>query len=1037
MNFADRFLEGVEDICDGLRGWSKKDHTQYFPIACPHNDNILALYNGSLMSVIKVKGYMGQYFPDQFHSLRGDWIKFIQNSSASKSAAGFDLFWFYEFDPDGMVDDARSGRQMMVEAGKRRGLVSEDILMEEADLYGAICAKEDQLLLIVTHIDSLPKADQVKAIAERRRDITNAAKGSDSMNLRAGVRAIEALHEQHLNKVMMFMSEVGKNYAFSRLSSRDSLREMRMSMIPSSTSPDWNPRIKVSDVKFRSTENVKQSIKDLQTSDSKPNDWSFKLPPKLSDQMLTDATDLGRYAVLGDRIYAPMYVSELASNAEHLETLISMCYKRRLPIRLAFCLMANSSQANYWNRLFASVFSFASQSNRQISKSDSALNLYQEGGGSVLGFGIAATTWSKLKPTYDSKGNPSYEVSELQDRARDVETLLQQWGGQQVDTLFGCAIEAAMSATPGYAIPPICPKAPQTEFDCITQLPLMRPASLWNKSLGMWFRTPDGVLMPYQPMSKLQNAMLTLIMGGQGYGKSNCISEHIFYFANHPLAREMPYIRGLDFGASSAGVIDLIRDSLPLDRKHEAIFKDFVNDGSMVKNMLDTRLCLRGPLEDHLQFLLSWMGIICQSLFKDAPIVNVMHILKDTLTEAYDERNPDKRQSNPVVYEESGADPLVVKALSDIEYVPENGTYYWEVVDALALYGARNKDESKIYAAKVAQRYAVPRLGDLLLVLDRIADRFKKSEYQGKPLTSAVSQCISAANAMFPCMAGITNVDISESRVCVFDMSSVFGRGTGEYDDWKRSVFFSVALRLQTEDLFVNLRDTGQEISEARTALGVPVEMVKWHLQYLEVQSQIDKLFWGDELHRVGKVQGALEIIDSIALEGRKYQVGIMLGTQIPKHFPPGMLGLASTYLVFGAAQSLDIANDIQEILDLSNDERDAILEITKPTVTKGAEVFAVFKTTEGVQRLKLHFQMGGIKRWAYANEADERSLRGILYRRGPSPAWARNVLSKYLPDVQVAIKAKMDASVGVSMSRQEAIEQIAAELLRRHQVAA
>jgi hypothetical protein len=1037
MNFADRALENVEDIIAGLRGWSKQDHTQYFPIACPHNDNILALYNGSLMSVINIKGYMGQYFPDQFADLREQWIEFIRNSAASKSAAGFDLFWFYEFDPDGMVDDARAKRRVMVEAGKRRGLASEDILMEEADLYGSICAKENQLLLVVTHIDSLPKADQVKAIAERKRDIMNTAKGSDAMNLKAGVMALEALHEQHVNNVMMFMNDERRKYAINRLDSRNALRAMRMSLIPASTSSDWNPRIKVSDVKFRATDGVRQSVKDLQSAEGKPNDWTFKLPPKLSHQMLCDAVDLGQYAVLGERVYAPMYVSEIATSAVHLESFISMCYKRKLPVRLAYSLMSNSSQANYWNRLFASVFSFASKSNRQISKSDSALSMYEESGGAVLGYGLAATTWAKKKVTFDAQGNPLYDVSELQERARDVETLLQHWGGQQVDTMHGCSIEAAMSSTAGYAVPPICPKAPQTEFDCITQLPLMRPASLWDPTVSMWFRTGDGVLMPHQPMSKLQNAMLTIILGGQGYGKSNCISEHIFYFANHPLAREMPYIRGLDFGASSVGAVDMIADSLPADRKHEAIFKDFTNDGSMVKNVLDTRLCLRKPLADHMQFLMSWLGIMCESLFEDAGPVNVMNILKSTLEEAYIEKNPDERQSNPNVYEENSAEPIVVKALSDIGYIPKQGEYYYEIVDALALYGVRNKDDSKLFAAKVAQRYAVPKLADLVLVLDRIADRFKKALYKNGQLTSAISQCLASANSMFPCMAGITNVDISESRVCVFDMSSVFGRGNGAFDDWRRSIFFSVALRLQTEDLFVNLRDTGREIREGQKELCVPSEIVNYHMEYLEAQAQIDKLFWGDETHRVGPVKGALEIIDSIGLEGRKYQVGIMLGTQVPKHMPPGMLSLASTYLVFGASQSKEIANDIQEILSLTDDERDAILEITKPTPSKGAEVFAVFKTTEGVQRLKLHFQMGGIKRWAYATEADERSLRGILYLRGPSAAWARRTLSKYVPDVQVAIKAKMDGSVGISMSRQEAIEQIAAELLRRHQVAA
>jgi len=1031
-NIVDRIFDGVEDLYDGIRGWSKADHTQYFPIACPHDDNVLALYNGSLMSVIRVNGYMGQYFPEQFKALRAEWMTFIRNSTSAKSSSGSDLFWFYEFDPDGMKDEIMESRQPMIDAGKRRGLSSEDVLREEAGVYGSICARERQYILLVTHIDSLPKADQATALAERVRDIKTSAKGRNGMSLKAGVRALEVLHEQQVNKLKMFMSSDHSRYSFERLDSYTALKEMRFSLLPDGTGPGWKALLKPKDVRTRATEEVKQSFKDSQKSTGKPNDWTFKLPPKLSHQMLEDAVDLGKYAVMGDRIYAPMYISELATNPAHLESFLETCYTRRLPVRLAYSLTTNSSQANYWNRLFASVFSFASQSNRQISKADQALSEYTESGGSVLGYGLAATTWSKLNVTYSKDGEARYNIDQLQSRARDVETLLQQWGGQQVDTMYGCSIEATMSATAGYAIPPICPKAPQTELDIITQLPIMRPASLWNPKLSMWFRTSDGVLMPYQPMSKKQNAMLTVITGGMGYGKSNCISEHIFYFANHPLAREMPYIRGIDFGSSSSGVIDMIRDSLPPDRKHEALFLEFTNNGTIVKNQLDTRLCLRAPLEDHKQYLLSFLSIICNELLEDAGVANVMNVLKVVIEMAYSAKDPNERQSQPLIFEPLSADPRVVAALDRIEYELTPNTYYWDIVDALAEYGVKNKNESIIFAARIAQRYAVPVFSDLVLVVDSLSQRFAGMKYRDQDLTSAIAVCLSSANGLFPCLRGITTMDITESRVCVFDMTTVFGRGTTTFNDWERTVFFSVAMRLLTEDLFVNMKFTGPEITRYQKQLGLSPLMVKYHLAYLESQDQVDKLFWADEVHRLGKVAGALSVIDGMGFEGRKYQVGILLGTQIPEHLPPELVRLASTIFTFGVSQDMESANKVQKLLNLNDDQRDAIYSITRPTATKGAMVFAQFKTSDGVQNLLLHFQMGGIKRWAYATEPDERALRGILYRDGKSASWARATLAKHVPDSEAAIKAKMDSAAGKNLSRQEATEQIAVELLRR-----
>lgn len=1031
-NFVDRLFDGVEDLYDGIRGWTKADHTQYFPIACPHDDQVLALYNGSLMSVIRINGYMGQYFPEKFKALRAEWIKFIRNSTSGKNASGSDLFWFLEFDPDGMKDEIMQSRKLMIDAGKRRGLTSEDVLLEEAGVYGSICARERQYLLVVTHLDSLPKADQKSALAERMRDIKISAKGRNGMSLKAGVRALEALHEQQVNKIKMFMSNEQSRYSIERLDCYTAMKEMRFSLLPQGTGSGWKALLKPKDIRSRATEEVKQASKDVQGATAKPNDWTFKLPPKLANQMLEDAVDLGKYAVMGDRIYAPMYVSELATNPEHLESFLETCYTRRLPVRLAYSLMTNSSQANYWNRLFASVFSFASQSNRQISKADQALSEYAESGGSVLGYGLAATTWSKLNVDYGKDGEPRYNVEELQSRARDVETLLQQWGGQQVDTMYGCSIEATMSATAGYSIPPICPKAPQTELDIITQLPLMRPASLWNPQTSIWFRTSDGLLMPYQPMSKKQNAMITLITGGMGYGKSNCISEHIFYFANHPLARDMPYIRGIDFGSSSSGVIDMVKDSLPPDRKHEALFTEFTNDGRIVKNQFDTRLCLRSPLEDHKQHLLSFLSTICDELLADAGVANVMNVLKVTIEEAYRAKDPNERQSQPVLFEPMSADQRVLDAIEKAEFVPTSRTKYWEVVDALAHYGVQNKDHAVIHAARIAQRFAVPVFGDLVLVVDKLAERFSDLKYKGQPLTSAIAGCLSSANSLFPCLRGVTNIDITESRVCVFDMTTVFGRGITTFNDWERTIYFSVAMRLLTEDLFVNMKHTGPEIVNKQEELGLSPLMVKYHLNYLERQDQVDKMFWADEVHRLGKVQGALSIIDSMGFEGRKYQVGIMLGTQVPEHLPQELLKLASTIFIFGVSQDMDTANGVKKILNLNNDERDAIYGITPPTAKKGAMVFAQFKTSDGVQNLLLHFQMGGIKRWAYATGPDERALRGILYRDGPSASWARATLAKYVPDSEAAIKSKMDSAGGKNISRQDATEQIAVDLLRK-----
>lgn len=1029
--FIDRAMDGIDEFKNNLRAWTKADHTQYFPVACPHNRYALALHNGSLLSVIRIDGYMGQYFPEQFKELTTSWNGFLRNSANDKSAAGFDLYWSYEYDPDGMKGRSLQFRQRMIDAAKRRGSDISDILEEEAQVYGDICAIESQYILVVTHLDALQKADRKEALNARRAGVRNQLKSSDSLSFGSGLAAIESVHESHVNKVTTFLKSAGMGYKFERLETYDALIAMRVAFDPSTAGEAWTPRLKPSDTRFRATDGESSFGRMNQREGGKVLDWSTFFPPRLSEQMIRDnVVDLGTYSIVGDRTYAPLYVDELAVDPEPIHSLLNLCFASRLPVRMVYSITSNSEQANYWNKLFASIFTFASKSNRQITKAVKAMESYEESGnGAIFGYGLSVVTWADTEVSYQQDGTPLYGTKTIQRRVRELETYMQQWGGQQMNNIFGCSVEATMSATMGYMIPSATPQAPQIDLDIVAQLPIMRPARVWEPDNAIWLRSGDGVLLPYQPFSSKQNAMLTLIMGGMGYGKSNMLSEHIFYFANHPEAEDLPYIRGMDFGASSSGVIDMIIESLPENQRHRAVFQSFTNNGSMIKNMFDTRLGCRYPLEDHGRFLLNWLLILCDSLLVEAGPSNMSAVLLSAITRVYEKSDPKSQFFHRRTFEEMDADELVLSMLDRIQYQRDEFTTDWEITDALIEWGLANNDEEVLHAAKIAQRHAVPQFADLIEVCVSLEDHFKDMpKINGISLPSSVANALMNANSQFPCFSGITNTDVSEAPICVFDMSEAFGRGDTDYDDWLRSVYFAVVYRLLTEDLFVNRELSGGELEQNQDRLGISDALLARHLEFLAKQDQAIKIYWGDELHRVGKVRGAFSIIESMAYEGRKYKVGIMLGTQMPQHFPPDMIKLASSVFIFGASQSAENADVIQDIFALTRDERNAILNITKPDQHKGAEVFCIHKTESGNQKLRLHFQMGGIKRWGFATEPEERGLRGLLYSEGPSTSWARKILAKKVPSVNRAIAARIRKEPDLSKS--EAIRKIADDLL-------
>lgn len=1035
--FADKFLDGVDEIIRGFRGWAKADYTQYFNLVCADTSESLALQNGSLLSVIEIEGYMGQYIPDHFVELREGWKRFMQTNANDRTHKGFDLFWSYEFDPEGMVESMVKAREPMRKAAERRGIDIRDLVREEAQVYGNRCAAERQMLIIVTHIDAIPKAEHRAARAELQQNIRKSLKGRGAMLRGVGVPALRVVHAQHVSKVETFLRDVSYGYSFRRLNAYEMLWNMRHAFAPGTTSKGWRARLSLRDTAMRATDEVPvREIRNTNMENIANRDMTFLLPPRLQDQMLPEGVvDLGRYVVVGERTYAPLFVSELAVEPEPIENLLRGLYRHRIPLRMVYSMSANSEQANYWNRMFATTFNWMSASNRQITTAHRAMAAYQEHGGALFGYGLSVTTWAPTEVTYDATGAPSYKVSVIERRARDVETLLQQWGGQQLTSTHGCAVEAAMSATPGYMIPPACPLAPQIEHDVITQLPIMRPAKLWPAETSIWFRTGDGALMPHQPMSSRQNTMITLILGGMGFGKSNCISEFINFFANHPQVDTMPYIRGMDFGASSSGVIDIIRQSLPENRRHEAVFEFFVNDGSLVKNMLDTPLGCYYPMTDHEVFLINWLTTLVDEVVgRFSGMSSITSILKEAIKRAYQRKDPRVAGSEPNLFMANRAHPVVLEWIERLGIQCKEDTYWWDIVHELAEYGIREKDSEAIYAARVAQRYAVPLLFDITVACNSLSNEFRSAPtVDGIPLTEALTNSLKNANQLFPCFNGVTNRDISESRVCVFDMSQVFQRGHGPSAEWNRSVFFMTALRLLTEDLFISKRETGEEMLLRQKDLGLTPELLRWHGQYLERQDQIMKVFWGDELHRIGKVHGAFSTLEQMGMEGRKYRVGLLFGTQIPDHLPEALLKLYSSAFIFGASQSSENARIIAKIFDLSEDECKSVQDITKPNAEKGAEVFCIHKVDTRIQKVKLHFNLGPIKRWAYATEANERALRTIMYAESPSTVWARKVLAEKVPDLQKEIKRRLDrleATGNDGVSESEVIRMIAMELL-------
>lgn len=119
----------------------------------------------------------------------------------------------------------------------------------------------------------------------------------------------------------------------------------------------------------------------------------------------------------------------------------------------------------------------------------------------------------------------------------------------------------------------------------ISLFPLNRAGSVWRGKGNLMLHTEDGSAIEVGLASSQQNKHTELAPGDPGLGKSvliNTLSEIQISSAQ----KNLPFIAYIDKGYSAQGLVQLIRDSLPPERKDEAVGIILSNDPEYTRNLL-------------------------------------------------------------------------------------------------------------------------------------------------------------------------------------------------------------------------------------------------------------------------------------------------------------------------------------------------------------------------------------------------------------------------------------------------------------------
>lgn len=982
MRFIDRLVDNLDALLSyGHSAIWRTNPREFIDIATTDDDVTFVTRDGSLLTVLKVKGLTSALYNQELKDVVGEMSEIIGRDIIK--SLGHHLTITYEFDPDSSYQYCKTALRGTELTGQRLGMgeFMSLIVDEKAKKLSEFCQVENTYIALYTTPAAIHKTEMKGQVAERTAAMNTWPDTAEAM---LNDFAFPQLRVKHRTMVQSLVSKLRNltslkdvGLIMNVVSVRNYLREIKRVTEPGS-SPKWQPRVAedfMKDIRVP----TKAKRRDFRNAD-------FMMPPSIGTQMFSEhPTTIGlKYAVLGNRIHYPVALEMGPSEPETFDRLIHQASELRLPFRISFALKGSGLGVDYLNTMLAKVFPWMSSANNQVKRSYESLVDYEEkSNGVVPAMYVTACTWADAKPKYSKKNGVEYDLNEIADRATKLNRVLQGWGGCHTTDAFAAPIEGVLSTQAGVYDNPMGTVMAPTMPDAIGLSPLFRPTTSWTQKEGnVLLRTNDGRIMHYQQTSGEQNAWVTLLVGPMGFGKSTALNTlNLYYLLTPSQEKEVPFLRCLDIGPSSRSIVDLVQASVGPEQQNLAKYIRIQNSKDYQFNPFDTPLGCEFPLPNHMDYLSNLISTICYSLQTDEAIKGrlpglVNTILKETY-KAYASAN--QGGSRPRVYYRN-ANQLIDQLLEQYGIAVDDRTTWHEIRDELYA-------EGEIRAAHIAHRKAMPVLSDLIGIA---SSENLRSDYQdeiaGTPILNLFSRAIREAVEMFPMLQGETKFEIGESRVISLDMEDLVPREQTERAMWQASIAFFIGYDILTRDFFFH---------EDHLKF-VPQKYLAYHTRRAKAIKTARKRFSMDERQRFAKVPSAQNQVDSLIAEGRKNLVDIMVASQLFEHHTEQSIRLSTSVIILGAGNmDNQEAETVRTRFDLSKAQMGAIRRIRPPS-PRGAEAFMIFRTRSGNQAHHVLMSDGSVYLWLIATEAIDRAFRSLMYERHSVTEALKRMAKKY-----------------------------------------
>lgn len=912
------------------------------------NDALVA-DDGSLITLLRLEGSLKHVGVEEYGSIVSGLTEKLQ-STLSKS--GHLLQVVFEYDPESSAARITELLQPSRLTAQNLGLHIGPLLDDWGTALQRYCSLETCWLVLWTRPTVLP--DTLRKTALKERDVSM-SKMPTLIGCQQVARAVAALHDAHngfLTGVLDAFRQV--DLLVYPLPAHEALRDIRMCIAPEFTSRNWRALVPGDPLPLR-----------LPDPDTGKADLAHNaLYPDFHSQLWPcEGQMVSRSAIrIGDRLYGPLIMTLMPQTPRPFQDFFRVLARRdeRLPYRMSF-LLENGGLNMGLKPLLATILAFGSSDNKRFNKAVDALKELDLAGVCCVKFRICLCTWACV----DGTDHDAHLL--LRRRVAELSKAVQGWGTTDISEAVGDPLLGLTATLP--AMMPTSP-APVTAAplqDAIGMLPL-RSASP-RKEGSLLFRTQDGKIMPYAANSSEQAAWIDLGVAPMGGGKSVFLNAMNFAFVTQSGLSRLPWLSIVDVGPSSSGLITLLKENLPDDKKHLAAYHRLRMTPDYAINPFDTPLGNRKPLPSHKAFLVNLLSLLATPLDATAPADGVPGIIGRAVDLAYEDLSD---ANHPRLYQ-----PNILPELNELiagEGIRRDAsTSWWEVVDGLF-------ERGHVHEALQAQRYAVPLLADVATQLRQ--NKGIQNTYEEHTVLNVWRSLLDAIDA-YVILKEPTQFDLGDAQIVSLDLNEVAPRG-GSTADRQSAVMYMLARHVLGSRFFLMPADVQL----------MPDYYQDYHAARIEAIREDPKRLCYDEAHRVTNntsVAGQLQAdMTTMARESRKWNLSIGLYTQSIDDIPKIITDeLATTVVILGSGTEKSIENLTQRF-GLNGACRYALSRLGKPGKA-GANLVALFRTGSGMSQLVLTLSIGPQSLWAFSTTTEDVAIRNNLYQRlGPSEALRR-----------------------------------------------